>query len=237
LKRIARVLATGRYAGVSIGYRLSQEKTWPAQLHDCKAAVRWIKAHARQYGLDPDRIAVCGDSAGGHLVAMLGVTGDNPALEGKLGPHRDQDSSVDAVVDFFGPTQFLLMDSKPGNMVHDNPDSPESQLVGGPIQDNKRKVLAASPLTYASKGDAPFLIVHGVKDMLVPCHQSEILDAALDRIGVESSLIRVRGAGHGVRGRLLDEKTLHFLDRHFYKKGARIADAFLDAKNLRPRKR
>lgn len=238
LSQIAHFLETSRYAGVSVGYRLSQEKIWPAQIHDCKAAIRWIKANSKKYGLDPKRIAVCGHSAGGHLGAMLGLTGDQKELEGKLGSHQDQNSQVAAVIDFFGPTQFLLMDSKPGTMVHDDPGSPESQLVGGPIQSNKKKTLHASPLTYASKNDGPFLIIHGTRDMIVPCHQSEILDAALDKLGVESTLIRVRGAGHGVHGRLLDEIGLSFLDRQFYRGKARLADKIIERKDLtRARKR
>ncbi len=127
--RLARYVAGGEYAGVSIGYRLSQEKTWPAQAHDCKAAVRWIRAHAKKHNLAPDRIAVWGSSAGGHLVAMLGVSAGVEPLEGKMGPHRSEKSEVCCVVDFFGPTDFLAMNDFPGRMNHNAADSPESQTL------------------------------------------------------------------------------------------------------------
>jgi len=224
LNRLTTYLRTGRYAGVSIGYRLSQEKKWPAQLHDCKAAIRWIKANSKHYGLDPDRIAVYGTSAGGHLVAMLGLTGNNQELEGTVGPHNHLSGSVAAVLDYFGPTQLLLMNSKPGRLDHDAPDSPESQLVGGAIQTNRQKALHASPMSYLSKQTCPFLIVHGTKDMVVPCHQSEILDQALDDLGVESIFVRVANAGHGVRGLWLEQKGLAFLDRCFWNRQVDLTD-------------
>ena len=121
------------YAVAAINYRLSQHAIFPAQIEDCKAAVRWLRAHAAQYGYDPARVAAFGQSAGGHLAAMLGTTGDVRAFD--VGAHLDVSSRVQAVVDFFGPTDFLQMDAHRVSaqaMVHDTPDSPESQLVGGP---------------------------------------------------------------------------------------------------------
>ena len=237
LNRLGAYLSTGRYAGVSIGYRLSSEKKWPAQLHDCKAAIRWLKANSKKYDLDPKRIAVYGTSAGGHLVAMLGVTGNRKDLEGDLGPYKGYSGSVAAVLDYFGPTQFLLMNSKPGKMDHDAPRSPESLLIGGAIQENKEKTLHASPMSYINKKACPFLIVHGTKDMLVPIHQSEILDKALDKIEVESILIRVEGGAHGVRGTPLDEKGLAFLQRHFWGKEVELADETIQDSDLRSKRR
>ncbi len=128
-RKLAPLLAGGNYAGASIGYRLSGEAQWPAQIHDCKAAIRWIRAHAREYDLDPERIAVWGTSAGGHLVAMLGVSDGVEALEGEIGPHTDQSGAVRAVVDFFGPTEMLTMGDGDGNAAHNAPDSPESILL------------------------------------------------------------------------------------------------------------
>ncbi len=232
LSRIANFLQTKRYAGVSIGYRLTPEQRWPAQIHDCKAAIRWIKAHAKQYGLDPNRIAACGDSAGGHLVSMLGVSAGNKDLEGTLGKHSDQTSTVAAVINYFGPSQLLLLDSKPGTMVHDAPDSPEGMLIGGPIQQHKQATLLASPLHYVNKPICPFLIIHGTKDMIIPCHQAEILDAALDKHKSESILIRVTGAGHGVGGRFLDETVLRFVDHHLFGQKATFTDQTIQAADL-----
>ena len=136
--RLARYVQGGEFAGISIGYRLSQEAIWPAQIHDCKAAIRWIRANAKTHGLDADRIAVWGASAGGHLVAVLGVSGGVEPLEGRLGPHTDRSSRVRCVVDYFGPTDFLKMSAFPTRMDHDGADSPESRLVGGAIHTHSR---------------------------------------------------------------------------------------------------
>ena len=126
------------YAGASINYRLSQHAVFPAQIEDVKAAVRWLRANAKTYRLDPNRFAAWGSSAGGHLVAMLGTAGD--VAEFEVGENLEVSSKVQAVVDYFGPTDFLQMDAHrlPNGLVHDAPDSPESKLIGGPIQENYR---------------------------------------------------------------------------------------------------
>ncbi len=195
--RLRNFVATGNYAGVSIGYRLSGEATWPAQIHDCKAAIRWIRANAGQHNLDPDRIAVWGSSAGGHLVAMLGVTENVAALEGEIGPHTKESSAVTCVVDYFGPTEFLTMNDHEGTMNHNSPTSPESLLIGGAIQRHPEKARAASPMSYVSKDAPPFLIVHGDKDGLVPFPQSVAFAQALREQGVSTVLITVQDGGHG----------------------------------------
>ena len=185
------------YAVASINYRLSQHAVFPAQIEDCKAAVRWLRAQAPQYGLDPNRFAAWGQSAGGHLAAMLGTTGD--ARHFDVGGHLDVSSRVQAVVDYFGPTDFLQMDPHrpPNGMLHDPADSPESQLVGGPIQENKDKAARANPITYVTRNAPPFLICHGDADPLVPHHQSVLLEAALKQAGVPVTFYTVQGAGHG----------------------------------------
>lgn len=185
------------YAIASINYRLSQHALFPAQIEDCKAAVRWLRVHSAEYGLDPDRFAAWGESAGGHLAAMLGTTGDTKEFE--VGENLDQSSRVQAVVDYFGPTDFLQMDAHrlPNGMRHDPADSPESLLIGGPIQENKEKVARANPITFVSAGDPPFLICHGERDPLVPHHQSVLLEAALRQAGVPVTFYTVEGGGHG----------------------------------------
>jgi acetyl esterase/lipase len=203
------------YAAASINYRLSQHAIFPAQIEDCKAAVRWLRAHAAQYGLDPTRFAAWGPSAGGHLAAMLGVTGHVQTFE--VGEHLDQSSRVQAVVDYFGPTDFLQMDAHrvPGGMVHDAPNSPESELVGGPIQERPEAVALANPITFARSDAPPFLIVHGEVDPLVPHHQSELLVAALEAAQVPVTFYTVAGAGHGgFTDSKIPEMTRAFLDRH-----------------------
>lgn len=186
------------YAVASVNYRLSQHASFPAQLEDCKAAIRWLRANAAQHGYDGNRIGVWGASAGGHLVALLGVTGD--VKEFDKGANLQVSSRVQAVCDFFGPTDLTKMNEQAGargRMDHDLPDSPESQLIGGPVQQNKEKAARANPLTYISKGDAPFLILHGDQDNLVPSGQSELLHAALSKAQLQSTLHVVKGAGHG----------------------------------------
>jgi len=205
----------GGYAVASVNYRLSQHALFPAQIEDVKAAVRWLRANARTYGLDSGRFGAWGASAGGHLVAMLGTTGDIKEYE--TGEYLDVSSRVQAVVDYFGPTDFLQMDAHrlADGMVHYVPDSPESQLIGGPIQKNKDKVAKANPVTYVSEDDAPFLIIHGDQDPLVPHHQSVLLSAALEKASVPVLFYTVQGAGHG---RFTDPKvaelTKAFLEKH-----------------------
>ncbi len=185
------------FAVASLNYRLSQQALFPAQIVDVKAAVRWLRAHAAAYNIDPNRFGAWGESAGGHLVAMLGVSGH--VTEFEVGEHLNVSSHVQAVVDHFGPTDFLQMDAHrlAGGMVHDVADSPESELVGGPIQEHPERVAAANPVTYVRGDAAPFLIVHGDQDPLVPYHQSVLLKAALESAGVPVSFYTVAGEGHG----------------------------------------
>jgi len=185
------------YAIASLNYRLSQHALFPAQIEDCKAAVRWLRAHADTYGLDPSRFASWGESAGGHLAAMLGTASHERSFE--VGEHLEHSSRVQAVLDFFGPTDFLQMDAHrlPEGMVHDMAESPESELVGGPIQERPAEVARANPVTYVTPEAPPFLIVHGDRDPLVPYHQSTLLAAALEAAGVPMTFSTVVGAGHG----------------------------------------
>ena len=208
------VLAQG-YALASINYRLSQHALFPAQIEECKAAVRWLRAHAAEYQLDPARFASWGPSAGGHLAAMLGTTGH--VAEFEVGAHLDVSSRVQCVVDYFGPTDFLQMDTQrlPDGMVHDPADSPESELVGGPIQQHPAKVVRANPITYVSHDTPPFLIVHGDHDPLVPYGQSLLLVEALKNAGVDVTFYTVAGAGHGqFTDPAVPELTLAFLVKH-----------------------
>jgi acetyl esterase/lipase len=191
-------LATRGYAVAVIDYRLSSEAPFPAQINDCRAAVRWLRAQAAKFGLDAGHIGAWGESSGGHLAALLGVTGGVADLAGDVG-NADQSSRVQAVVDFFGPTDFMQMDAHalPGaTLKHDPRASPESQLVGGAIQENGAKVARANPITYVTNKAPPFLIVHGEQDLSVPLHQSELLYEALKKAGVEVTFYKIAGAGH-----------------------------------------
>ncbi len=212
------------YALASINYRLSQMAKFPAQIEDCKAAVRYLRANAKKYNLDPDHIGVFGASAGGHLVALLGTTGEVKELDGD-GLNKDASSRVQAVVDFFGPTDMLKMkeeaDEKPV-FDADAAESPVGRLFGGPIQEHKELAEKANPIHYITKDAAPFLIMHGDKDNIVPLAQSRLLDDALKAAGVESTLVVVKGDGHGGPGFAAPEnlqKILDFLDKHLKPNG------------------
>jgi acetyl esterase/lipase len=194
---IMSLVGTGEYAGATIEYRLTDEASWPAQAFDCKAAIRWIRANAEKYHLDPDRIGVIGASAGGHLVAILGTSGDVEALEGDLGPYKGVSSRVKCVVDEFGPSDLATMMDYPSTTDHKSARAPESKLVGGAILDKLDVAKAASPITYVTKDDPPFLIIHGDKDPTVPFNQSERLTKALKDSGVDVRFIKVEGGAHG----------------------------------------
>lgn len=218
--RLLPLLRTGAYAGASAAYRLSGEATWPAQLHDCKAAIRWVRANAERYGFDPERIAVWGRSAGGHLALLVGATGDEPALEGDVGPHAGVSSRVAAVVSFFGVSDLLGLIGQPGDIDRSQPDAPEALLIGGALRAHPERARAASPVAHASAGDPPVLTVHGTDDRTVPFDQAVRLDAALRAAGVPHVLVRVEGAGHGDFGTAADDRVLAFLDRHL--RGRRV---------------
>lgn len=177
----------------TVEYRLSGEAKYPAQIWDCKAAIRFLRANAAKYGIDPDRIGVWGGSAGGHLVALLGTTGgirQHEGIEGNLG----FSSRVQAVCDLFGPTDFSEQGLK-GYI-------PEvvamiDTLLGGPVKENRGMARLASPVEFVSKDDPPMLILHGDEDPLVPMSQSEELYNALKKVGADVTLVKVKHAGHG----------------------------------------
>ncbi len=210
--------ASRGYAVAAISYRLSGVATFPAQIEDCKAAVRWLRANAKKYNLDTQRVGATGHSAGGHLASLLGTTGS--VKEFDKGDNLEFPSRVQAVCALSGPTDFLQMDAhapKDARLKHDLPGSPESRLIGGPIQNNKEKVARANPITYVSKDSPPFLLIHGDQDPLVPVHQAQLLDAALKEKGVPVQLHIVKGAGHGVGGRDMNEQIDRFIDTHLKK--------------------
>lgn len=199
---LAAQLNPAGYAVAGVSIRSSQHTTFPGQLHDIKAAIRWLRSHARAYNLDPDRIAIMGDSSGGWTTAMAALTGDVPQLEGSLGT-TGVPSTVRAAVAFYPPTNFLEMDSwmlqrcDANGFCHDAADSPESQLVGCAIQGCADRVLAADPARYISAGDPPLMILHGGSDPLVPHNQGERLYMALNKACHESAFISLPTAGHG----------------------------------------
>jgi acetyl esterase/lipase len=211
-------VASGNYAGASIGYRLSGEAQWPAQIHDCKAAIRWLKANAKTYNLDPDHIAVWGSSAGGHLVSMLGLTNGREDMEGEVGKNLDQNSRVACVLDWYGPANMVTMNTPPGRIDHSAADSPEGRLLGGAIADVPEKARHASPVTHVTADAPPFLIAHGDEDGTVPFGQSVELVEAMRKAGVdpEPIFLQFEGGGHGkgIAGPELTKIVSAFLDMH-----------------------
>lgn len=181
---------------------------FPAQILDVKAAIRWLRANADEYGLDPSNVATWGSSAGSHLAALAGTVGDVETVAGDVYPasavtptvHPDESGRVQAVVGWYTPTDFLEMDPQLGDtgwFSHDAPNSPESLLVGGQITENPEKVQRADPITYVDGDDPPFLLMHGEQDITVPYEQSEILFEALAEACVDSTLYVLHGLGHG----------------------------------------
>src|SRR5262245_60671979 len=180
------------YAVGSLNYRLLQHAEFPAQIEDCKAAIRWLRANAKKYNLDPEHVGVAGASAGGHLAALLGTTGNVKELEGK-GGNEGQSSRVQAVIDLFGPTGIPTRNREQGNV-----------------------------LRYLTKYAPPFLILHGDADKTVPIRHSERLTEALKKAGVEVQFVRKEGAGHGGPSFQTDEARKSyqdFFDKHLKKSG------------------
>ncbi len=181
----------------SVNYRLSGVASHPAQIHDCKAAIRWLRLHASEYRIDPDRVGAWGSSAGGHLVALLGTSGDVTALEGDENPGPS--SRVRAVVDWYGPSDLPNMQAQglPCSGDHASAASPEGKMLGCAVPDCPEKAREASPISWVSADDPPFHIVHGTADCTVSPLQSQTLHDALVAAGVESALTLIPGAGHG----------------------------------------
>lgn len=182
------------YAVASINYRYLEHGDFPAQIEDCKAAIRWLRANAKKYNFDSEHIGVMGASAGGHLASLLGVASDAKDLEGQ-GGNAEQSSKVQAVVSLFGP-------------------------LGIPSRNRAKGQV----LPYVTKDDAPFMLVHGDADKTVPFSQSEKLDEALKKAGVEVTFVPIKGAGHGgaqFQSAEMNEKYQAFFDKHLKKSTAK----------------
>ncbi len=154
---------------------------------------------------------------------MLGVTGDVPELEGKLGKHLDEKSSITCVVNYFGPSNLLTMDDHPSNIKHSAADSPEGKLVGGALLEKKEVAVNASPVSHLSPMDAPMLLAHGTKDMLVPYQQSVELSKGLAKHGVDNIFLTMKDAGHGFRSKELTAKVREFLAHHLMGESSKLA--------------
>jgi acetyl esterase/lipase len=207
---VIEAIAARGYAVASVSYRFAPEHKFPAQIEDAKTAVRFLRANAKVYNLDPDRIGALGYSAGAHLALLLGTTDKSADLDGTLFP--EQDSRVGCVVSFFGPTDLSRYAATPA--VEDAYMVP---FLGKKCKTDPEVYRRASPLDQVTKTSAPVLMIHGTLDIVVPIVHSERMQAKLRKAGVTAELIPVRGEGHGWFGetavKTLDQ-AIAFLDAH-----------------------
>jgi acetyl esterase/lipase len=216
-------------AVASVEYRFSQKAVFPAQIQDCQAAIRWLRANRKKYNFDPDHIGVIGASAGGHLVALLGTAGGKKAFA-PIGGNEEQSDRVQAVCDYYGPTDFNTVmqqaadDKNVKNIFQFNtPSDPYSGLIGVSLGSDKHKSDAVSPVHYVSQDNPPILILHGTFDSLVPYAQSTEFVGALKAKGVDVLLQTLPGSGHG--GPAFGKPALATLITNFfdkYLKGANV---------------
>jgi acetyl esterase/lipase len=213
------------YAVVSVNYRLSGEAIFPAAISDVKAAIRYVKANAEEYNLDPEKVAAWGGSAGGNLAALAGTSGDVDSLNGRHTENLEYSSEVQAVVDWYGQIDFLKLDEQfaesgitPKMGERNRDESPESKYIGDNITENPEKVEKANPTTYITENDPAFFIQHGMADPNVPTQQSidfaEKLTAVLGEDKVELTLLEdaVHG-GEPFNSEENLEEVFGFLDR------------------------
>lgn len=194
------------YIGVTAEYRTTNEAMFPAQLQDVKSAIRYLKAHADDYGIDPSKIIVMGESAGGTLASLAGTTGKRKEFD--TGDYPEQTSEVCAVVDIYGQT--LLTD--PGCVAENFPEWPIKAFVG----EDPETAARASAVNYVDAGTPPFLILHGNRDQIVPFRQSELLYEALTQAGVQAELLEIEGANHGddrIYQPEIKQRVLEFMNR------------------------
>ena len=208
-------LAAHDYAVASVEYRLSHEKIFPAQIHDCKGALRWLRANAWEYGYNANRVVVAGTSAGGHLASLLGISAEVAELEGATAGNLDQSSRVQGIINYYGPSDFVKR-SENQSAKTDDPKGSVYRLIGGPVKKNLEAARRASPITYITKDDPPLLIFHGEKDKTVYLDQAEHLNNLYQKAGLDVQLEVMAGAGHGWKHNAREEKlVLGFLRKVF----------------------
>lgn len=208
---VIETIAAHGYVAASVGYRLAPKHKFPAQLEDVRAAVRFLRANAKKYNIDPDKVSAAGFSAGGHLALLLGLT--DPAVELDS---TDPSERVQCVVSFFGPTDLSLYSATPGLE-----DAYMVPLLGKACKTDPAVYRRASPIDHVSKNAPPVLMVHGTADLIVPIIHSERLQKKLQKAGATAELITVKGEGHGWGGPTASKTTrdvLQFLDQHLKKK-------------------
>jgi acetyl esterase/lipase len=212
---LCKQLAERGYVAATITYRLAPKYQYPAAIHDVKTAVRWLRANAAKYQIDPDRIGVVGDSAGGHLAQFLGVTGDVVAFEGD-GGNSNQSSRVQCVVNYYGPSDFTQSYGKSVDAAEVLP-----LWLGGNLETARNKHIEASPLNWVTPHAAPTLLIHGTKDNYVNYEQAVWMHDRLKACGVPVQMLTLDGAGHGFKGpdaERAEAAMLDFFERQLMKR-------------------
>lgn len=222
-----RMMTAQGYIVASVEYRFSQKAKFPAQIQDCQAAIRWLRANAQRYHINPEKVGVIGGSAGGHLSALVGVTGGKKVFA-PIGGNEDKSDAVQCVCDIFGPKNFASVieqaekDTNVKNIFKFNtPSDPYSELIGANLSD-KEKTAAVSPITYVDKNSPPTLILHGTHDALVPYAQSEEFAAAMKQHGASVLLQKFPGGGHG--GGSFGNPSVILLMKNFFDKHLKDAN-------------
>jgi acetyl esterase/lipase len=221
------LIEKGGYAGASLGYRLSQEAHWPAQIHDVKAALRWLAANAEKHGIDATRIGLAGISAGGQLVSLLGTSQGVVELEGEIGTAKGTTPKIRCVANFCGPANFLTFAGKGSAIDPEEPRTAITRLFGGPLSQHQAVARMASPVTHISGDDPPFLHIHGTADTLVPYAQAEEFDATLEKAGVSSTLLTGKEAPHVFFSADLLHKMQTFFDKHLRGKAGEVMEGLV----------
>ena len=193
--RLCILLAQRGYAAVTVTYRLAPKHPFPAAVHDVKSAVRWLRANAEKYGIDPQRIGATGDSAGGHLALFLGVTGDVARFDAADGQNLDQSSRVQCVVDVYGPSDLTKSYGKSVDAAEVLP-----LFLGGDVEHQRKRHILASPLYWVTPEAAPTLLIHGTEDPYVAFEQAQWIHDRLQAAEVDVTLVKLDGAGHGFKG-------------------------------------
>ena len=204
------------YAVASISYRLTDKAIFPAQIHDCKGALRWLRANAEKYGYNADKVVVSGSSAGGHLAALMGTSAEVDSLEGTTGGNLEQSSRGQAVIDFYGATDFVLRSKTQPKRANEE-SSVVYRLLGGGADKKTELAQLASAAWHVTPDDPPFLVVHGDKDNTVLLAQSERIVEVYEEAHLPIELIIIEGGGHGGKGFFegsTKDKTLQFLKMH-----------------------
>jgi acetyl esterase/lipase len=211
--KLCLTLAQNGYVAATVTYRLSPKYQFPAAVQDCKAAVRWLRANAVKYNLDPARIGVMGGSAGGHLAQFLGVTAGAKEFEGE--GNLEQSSAVSCVVNYFGPSDFTKSYGKSVDAAEVLP-----LFFGGNLDTKRREHIVGSPLYWVTPSAAPTLCIHGTEDKYVAYEQATWIVERLKASMVEAELLTLEGAGHGFKGddaKKADAAMLAFFDKHLKK--------------------